>query len=301
MDSIIAKWKEIVNWQRANLPDPPSDFGDPADKSQIKKIESLLGEKVPEDFRKLYAFSDGEKNREFGLLFGHELADTNQIINSLEFSHTLIKPEHPEVTTPKQSDKLVKKIIEFYTSRILLSSWHRLEFTCAPGSYGGPRLYVTETTLSSDYYIEEYDLLEPVLKELHQLEKESYNWNELKCIVFPDGRYDLKRTYYNFDEDIPFTSSPEGAIKKKYFHYKWLPVFSDYGGNYIGIDLDPDVRGKKGQIINFGRDEEDMVVIADHLESFFDFILNEIKHNGAAELKNGTHLHDVIKTIIKNR
>jgi len=174
MDSIIAKWKEIVNWQRANLPDPLSDFGDPADKSQIKKIESLLGEKVPEDFRKLYAFSDGEKNREFGLLFGHELADTNQIINSLEFSRTLIKPEHPEVTNPEQSDKLVKKIIEFYTSRILLPFWHRIEFTC-------------------------------------------------------------------------------------------------------------------------------MVVIADHLESFFDFILNEIKRNGAAELKNGTHLHDVIKTIIKNR
>ena len=34
---------------------------------------------------------------------------------------------------------------------------------------------------------------------------------------------------------------------------KWLPFCSDDGGNFIGIDLDPDVNGTVGQVINFGK------------------------------------------------
>jgi len=86
---------------------------------------------------------------------------------------------------------------------------------------------------------------------------------------------------------------------KKYFNYKWLPVFSDYGGNYIGIDLDPDTNGKKGQIINFGRDEEIMIVLADSLEEFFDFILTEISKPDNKLLKLEHHLHDTLKELKK--
>jgi cell wall assembly regulator SMI1 len=78
-----------------------------------------------------------------------------------------------------------------------------------------------------------------------------------------------------------FTSTPEGAIKKKYYHVKWLPVFASNGqSDYIGIDFDPDVNGKKGQIITFGRDTTEMCVIADDLDSFFDLILEVIDKEG---------------------
>lgn len=66
-----------------------------------------------------------------------------------------------------------------------------------------------------------------------------------------------------------FSSSPAGCIRRRYADTKWIPLCEDGGGNYIGIDMDPDVNGKIGQIINFGRDEHDKVVLADNLDAFF--------------------------------
>jgi cell wall assembly regulator SMI1 len=123
----------------------------------------------------------------------------------------------------------------------------------------------------------------------------------LEFVVFANGKYEVERTFYDFDNQIPFTSTPGNAIRKKYFHYKWLPLFSDYSGNYLGIDCDPDINGKKGQIINFGRDEEDMVVLADSLEHFFDFILSEIKTADSSLLHTEYHLHDTLKKLKKLR
>lgn len=67
-----------------------------------------------------------------------------------------------------------------------------------------------------------------------------------------------------------FTSVPEGCIKRRYADTKWLPLFTDNGGNFIGVDLDPDVKGTPGQIINFGRDEHDKAVLAESLGMFFE-------------------------------
>jgi hypothetical protein len=42
-----------------------------------------------------------------------------------------------------------------------------------------------------------------------------------------------------------------------------------------------------------------MFVMADNLESFFDFILDEMKKDNAKQLKTDTHLHDAISAIKK--
>lgn len=73
----------------------------------------------------------------------------------------------------------------------------------------------------------------------------------------------------DLNRESAFTSEPAGCIKRRYADKKWLPLCNDGGGNYIGIDLDPDVNGKIGQIINFGRDEHDKVVLAESLDAFF--------------------------------
>ncbi len=65
-------------------------------------------------------------------------------------------------------------------------------------------------------------------------------------------------------------SEPDGYIKKQYVNLKWIPICDDAAGNHIGIDLDPDKLGKVGQIINFGRDEENKIVIAHDLNSFIE-------------------------------
>ena len=56
-------------------------------------------------------------------------------------------------------------------------------------------------------------------------------------------------------------SHPPGAIQKKYSLAGWLPLLWDWEGNHIGVDLDPGPAGTIGQVINFGRDEEDKYVL----------------------------------------
>jgi cell wall assembly regulator SMI1 len=65
------------------------------------------------------------------------------------------------------------------------------------------------------------------------------------------------------------TSTPERTIKKTAFNTKWIPIAEDWGGNYLAIDLDPDINGHIGQIINIGRDEDDKFVIAHSLYEYF--------------------------------
>lgn len=72
-------------------------------------------------------------------------------------------------------------------------------------------------------------------------------------------------------------SHPEGAIQEIYANVKWIPFCYDYGGNHIGIDLDPGPSGTAGQIINFGRDEDKKSVIAPNLSVFLQMMLHWLK------------------------
>lgn len=74
----------------------------------------------------------------------------------------------------------------------------------------------------------------------------------------------------DLNKETGFTSVPAGRIKRRYADTKWIPLCTDDGGNYIGIDLDPDVLGRAGQVINFGRDEHDKTVLASDLNAFLD-------------------------------
>ena len=100
--------------------------------------------------------------------------------------------------------------------------------------------------LSIDGLIQEYD-----------------SWNEIPEV----NNVDLSRYCQ---------SKPLKVVKEVYVNAKWIPIFIDYAGNCIGIDLDPDIKGIEGQIINFGRDEMEKIQIATSLEELFDIILNEI-------------------------
>ncbi|MEM8529142.1 MAG: SMI1/KNR4 family protein [Bacteroidota bacterium] len=93
-------------------------------------------------------------------------------------------------------------------------------------------------------------------------------------------------------------SHPKNHIKIQYYHYKWIPVFSDHCGNFIGMDMDPAEMGNRGQIIVFGREEQINFVIANSLADFLDLNIEIIKEN--AELfRTESHLHDIYKQIRK--
>lgn len=68
-------------------------------------------------------------------------------------------------------------------------------------------------------------------------------------------------------------SEPEGFVKPLYINRGWIPLTKDWGGNSIGLDLDPDHLGTVGQIITFGRDEDVKRVIAPDFESLVELVI----------------------------
>ncbi|MBP3955266.1 SMI1/KNR4 family protein [Gemmata sp. G18] len=51
-------------------------------------------------------------------------------------------------------------------------------------------------------------------------------------------------------------SFPVGAVALDYTNAGWVPLTRDAGGNHIGVDLAPGPAGTVGQVIIFGRDED---------------------------------------------
>jgi internalin A len=77
--------------------------------------------------------------------------------------------------------------------------------------------------------------------------------------------------------DAKSHSIPADHIREQYMHPAWIPISRDSGGNYIGVDLDPDGKGTYGQVINFGRDEETKYVMATGIGEFLAYMLDLIQ------------------------
>lgn len=305
--NVIEKWNTIVNWQQHNLSIEVEDekfdkeLNKPITPEEITVIEQLSEETLQEVFKVFYSNGNGQPEKSYPLFFGETFISSNEIIRDLEYAKSLVRPEIQKVNNPQESQFILDKIVKSCINDIPNNdSWFKIKFSCSENSIEGPELYKSEEAGDHDkefFEVSDFDFFLNLVSELHKLEYESYNWDELEFVVYFDGKFEVKRKNYDFDNEILFTSTPENTIKKKYSNHKWIPIFSDHGGNYIGIDLDPDVQGKKGQIINFGRDEEDKFVIADDLEQFFDFIINELAKNEGESFRSGKHLHDVIREL----
>lgn len=67
-----------------------------------------------------------------------------------------------------------------------------------------------------------------------------------------------------------------GVVKPLYANRGWIP-FAQAGNNYLGIDLDPDVQGIRGQVINFGRDEDLKRAIAPNVTAFVQWYVEQLR------------------------
>jgi len=72
------------------------------------------------------------------------------------------------------------------------------------------------------------------------------------------------------------TSNPANAIQTRYANRDWLPISHDWAGNHIGVDIGPGPGGTVGQVINFGRDEDDMIVLASSVGAFLAWIADSL-------------------------
>ncbi|HEY7371010.1 MAG TPA: SMI1/KNR4 family protein [Polyangia bacterium] len=89
----------------------------------------------------------------------------------------------------------------------------------------------------------------------------------------------LRRTDVGIDELQSCGRSPEeGVVQPLYTHPGWIPLWSDpTGADFIGVDLAPGPKGQRGQIINFGRDEEEHRCYAPRFEDLLQILLEEVE------------------------
>lgn len=303
------KLHKILNWY-ADINEKGTKQLKKQDNFQkIDTVEQLLGVPLPETIRSFFEKFDGESGNGSGAFLGHSFIGLDEMINYLDFAKSLVKPENPSVTEPEKSKALIEKIVHIVIRELPLKKkfgfikpkWFKVEFECGPNSLGGPYFYKHEHSSNQERKIirlseEASSQISALTKELHRLEIKDFNWDNLEIVAYHDGEHNIKRSFFDFDNTLPLTSTPDGTIKKKYFHLKWIPLISDHGGNYIGIDLDPDVNGTKGQVIIFGRDEEEMMVLANSWEEFLDWNIQFIDQGGE-KLKSNYHLHDVYRKL----
>lgn len=302
----IEKFDWIVSWYANEAGEPVRELQKQENPDQLDRVSELVGESLTPEIVELFQRYDGDPfNYEAGSFLGHSLLRLEAMISCLEFSESRIKPTNPVVEDPVRSGEIVQQLVDMhvdmanrkYKKAGVPKSWHKIVFQCAPGMYGGPYVHPTDVPDDQKRAIircskkDMYKAL-ALATDLHDLERKHYNWDELAITAFRDGSSKIERAFYDLEE---FQSSiPEGVIQPKYFHIKWVPVIEDHGGNYIGIDLDPGPKGKRGQVIVFGSDEQEMFVLANSWGEFLDLIITEIRECGDALLKR-VHLHDYFK------
>lgn len=93
-------------------------------------------------------------------------------------------------------------------------------------------------------------------------------WNE---VILEMSEGDMRALDESQSSVIP------GVVKELYANRLWIPFAHDWGGNHIGVDLDPGPNGRVGQVINFGRDEEAKFVLGESVDDFIDRIATELE------------------------
>jgi cell wall assembly regulator SMI1 len=79
--------------------------------------------------------------------------------------------------------------------------------------------------------------------------------------------------------DLPMTSTPDGAIQLRHADAAWIPFTEAGASENFGLDFHPAQTGTAGQVILFGRDVRDKVVIAKDLPSFLAWVGDELERS----------------------
>jgi cell wall assembly regulator SMI1 len=111
--------------------------------------------------------------------------------------------------------------------------------------------------------------------------------------------------------DVRIRSFPSGAVQLCQSHPGWLPLAADWNGNFIGVDLAPDLAGTRGQVIVFGRSESQHFVLASSWAEFLAEYADDVdhgrfeflEHDGPDDVEIRYHEEqgDVIRAIAKRK
>ncbi|GGC61133.1 SMI1/KNR4 family protein [Undibacterium terreum] len=122
-----------------------------------------------------------------------------------------------------------------------------------------------------------------------------------------DGWCETEEETSTEDNTFGMCSIPEGYVKPMYTNPKWIAFTKDHGGNHIGLDLDPDIKGTMGQVIIFGCDEHEKRVLASSFTGFLAMVERQMRLLGWSvdedswyyddEEKTYSHYHEWIKEL----
>ena len=295
----LQKFERIVEWFSDNTSEDVAQLVLRDKGTDISKIEGFLESPIPKGVKDIFEKYDGDGGEGYGAFIGHSPIGIDEAISELESAQERIKPENPYIADPEQSESLINELNAIYRSLIPEDKkpWYKILYNGCAISQGGPYFYQNETTSGREREIlelsrEQGSQVQGLLKELQKLEKDSYNWDEVKCALYGDGSHSVERKFFSFSDGL--SSFPVNSIKTIDLHAGWLPVIKDFGGNFIGIDFDPDTNGTKGQVIVYGRDEMEMFVLANSWGEFLDLVIGIIESKPDSLLES-THLHDYFK------
>lgn len=95
--------------------------------------------------------------------------------------------------------------------------------------------------------------------------------------VIDNWKVDAHIIDYEANNDPNFNESAmPGVVKTVHLNKGWIAFAHDGGGSFLGIDLDPDVNGVRGQVINFGVGERRKYAIAPSMTAFVQWMVGEL-------------------------
>lgn len=93
---------------------------------------------------------------------------------------------------------------------------------------------------------------------------------------FQDVVWSNEKEFYS--ADTPFVCPPN-TIRKKLFSKYWIPFLKTGTGEWLGIDTNPDVKGRYGQLINFGWNANGRYVWVDSVADLIDFLYAKLSNS----------------------
>jgi cell wall assembly regulator SMI1 len=124
------------------------------------------------------------------------------------------------------------------------------------------------------------------------LEKIIEQWRVWREIIDDYGEEGMKENF-----DYGQVSFLPDKLKAQYANKKWIPFAIIWDNCYLGLDFDPEANGKAGQVINFGREEEQKTVIADSFEEFIDWYIRELERGNYLIEKTGDRIYFIPKEL----
>lgn len=117
------------------------------------------------------------------------------------------------------------------------------------------------------------------------------------------SEWQLWRGLEDMNEEIRYcmSSFPALAIQLDYSNPGWVPL-ANTNSDYLGVDLAPGPAGSVGQVINFGRDEENKFVLASGWAEFLADYATFLESGAVAEIDpDPHHWGDCCDTVLGGR